>query len=128
MSMLEDDVAARLMEWVDEEYAAAVEIATYPPTWSEDLMYERNEMMRRVEEAPLAYEVLLEWDMEEVVAADHELILASPVAEHADLLREAHDMGFSLSNMLSVSEVWDGVSRARDAGIPLRDIMIGYLD
>lgn len=61
MSMLEDDVAARLMEWVDEEYAAAVEIATYPPTWSEDLMYERNEMMRRVEEAPLAYEVLLEW-------------------------------------------------------------------
>lgn len=75
MSTLEDDVAARLMEWVDEEYAAAVEIATYPPAWSEDLMYERDEMMRRVEEAPLAYEVLLEWDMEEVVAADHELTL-----------------------------------------------------
>lgn len=126
MSTLEDDVAARLMEWVDEEYAAAVEIATYPPAWSEDLMYERDEMMRRVEEAPLAYEVLLEWDMEEV--ADHELILASPVADHADLLREAHGMGFSLSDMLSTSEMWDDVSRARDAGISLHDIMIGYLE
>ena len=121
MSTLEDDVSARLVGWVNEEYAAAVDIAAYPPTWSEDLMYERDEMMRRVEEAPLAYEVLL-------VAADHELILASPVADHADLLREAHGMGFSLSDMLSMSEMWGNVSRARDTGIPLRDIMIGYLD
>lgn len=128
MSTLEDDVSARLVGWVNEEYAAAVDIAAYPPTWSEDLMYERDEMMRRVEEAPLAYEVLLEWDMEEVVAADHELILASPVADHADLLREAHGMGLSLSDMLSMSEMWGNVSRARDTGIPLRDIMIGYLD
>lgn len=88
---------------------------------------EREELLARVQEAPLEYEILFSWSFEDVLSVDHDKVREAPVLEYSSMLLDAKKEGVRLHAMFELVDNWEQIRQAHtEMRIPYADLFIGY--
>lgn len=87
----------------------------------------REELLARVQEAPLEYEILFSWSFEDVLSVDHDKVREAPVLEYSSMLLDAKKEGVRLHAMFELVDNWEQIRQAHtEMRIPYADLFIGY--